>query len=214
AGGLPPLAGGLPPLRLQPKLRPVAKRSPTPERDFGCLLLSYGAEHREVRELPACDVVLDLSALRRDRYNDPDANVVLDRGLHVQRRTGVGNSGLNEDVRRTLAMNETFCELVRSAVNAVLRQWEAHRHMPGVLVNCRWGKHRSVAAVETIAEELRRRRPQADVQTVHLERPRWHRAYSWTHAQTGLPWPPPAWVSTAAQRYQPWTGAPVHSLRA
>ncbi len=61
----------------------------------------------------------------------------------------------------------------------------------GVVINCRWGKHRSVAMAEDLAADLRLY-PSTTVQVLHLERPRWDRldrAWRGHRAREGVPWP-------------------------
>ncbi len=143
--------------------------------------------------------------------------VVVREGLAAQKLRGTDGSGMNPLIQEALLLNETFTWLIRICANEVEMQWMKGREMPGVLINCRWGKHRSVAAAEQIAQELQRRwRAAARPVVVHLERPRWDHQYARRHGLTrdGLPWPLPEWLEPPASAFQPWTRAPVWEFRA
>ncbi len=137
--------------------------------------------------------------------------------MEARRLRGANGSGLNPLIQDALMLNDTFTWLVRIAANEIELQWLRGRDMPGCLINCRWGKHRSVAAVEQITKELKRRwGPAVDPIVVHFERPRWDRGYAevnWLW-RDGPPWPLPAGLDDRCAAFKPWKREPVWQIRA
>ena len=64
---------------------------------------------------------------------------------------GAANSGIADEVQQALLLGEDFCRAIRDMKDAVIELWNAEIFTVGVSINCRWGKHRSVAAAEARA---------------------------------------------------------------
>ena len=67
------------------------------------------------------------------------------------RTPGRANSGLAEEIQQALLLGEDFCRAIRDMKDKVIELWQNEEFTVGVSINCRWGKHRSVAAAEARA---------------------------------------------------------------
>ncbi len=219
SGGVPPPAepaaaasppaqaesGGLPlPPPLQPCMQP-----PAPPRGR-VELVSFGVAHngRAFADFVGADITVDLSCLARDRWNDQDASIVL--GERAER--GAAGSGLATKVRQALKLNDRFEGALRDIVEQCA-DLKRGQDFVAVAVACKCGKHRSVAMVEEISEQLRAYSVRCVV--LHLERPR-------MGLRRAAPPPPPgkhgaamapAWLYLAGTRGEN-APAPSHHLNA
>ncbi|MCP4245012.1 MAG: hypothetical protein GY772_31105, partial [bacterium] len=97
SGGLPPPAGsgGLPP---PPAFQPRMQPSPTPRGRVELVSFRVAHNGRAFANFVGADITVDLSCLARDRWNDPDASIV----LGGRAEAGVAGSGLAPQVRQAL----------------------------------------------------------------------------------------------------------------
>ncbi|MCP4240578.1 MAG: hypothetical protein GY772_08450 [bacterium] len=154
SGGMPPLAqpaaAALPPARAEsgvglpplPVLRPCMQ--PSPPARGRVELVSFGVAHsdRAFDRFAGADITVDLSCLARERWNDPDASIVL--GARPER--GAAGSGLSAQVREALKLNDHFEGALRLIVE-LCADLTRGQDFVAVALACRWGRYRGVAMV-------------------------------------------------------------------
>ena len=161
-------------------------------------IISYGAAFRERDgdDFAGAHIVVDLMCLDRETWGDEDAEKIIELGRLAKKAKGREGSGMSWRIRRVLQMNPGYVRPMSWALNLLVELADKPVPVITVVVNCKYGKHRSVGFAMDLEHEIlswqKKGGPAVEVRCVHLEQPRWDRDLRLAlgiKGPNGLPWP-------------------------